>query len=154
MKQAKVERLREINRTATLPLLEEAKAALEKIDKVMEGYMIWAEKKCRKIYFNHYKFSPTVKLWLDRCHSYRALIRLTNKLKELSTTNLKQVKDANPANIYRAAERCGINDPKEIQQTIFEVQALQGTNQTTHGTIPVDEEKVYNSGTSRNDHLC
>ena len=37
-----------------------------------------------------------------------------NKLKELNTTNLKQIKDANPANIYRAAERCGVDDPKEI----------------------------------------
>ena len=37
-----------------------------------------------------------------------------NKLKELNTTNLKRIKDANPANIYRAAERCGIEDPKEI----------------------------------------
>ena len=55
-----------------------------------------------------------MKLWLDRCHSYRALVRLTNKLKELNTTNLKQIKDANPANIYRAAERCGINNSKEI----------------------------------------
>ena len=35
-------------------------------------------------------------------------------LKELNTTNLKRIKDANPANIYRAAERCGIEDPKEI----------------------------------------
>ena len=89
-KQAKVlKRLREIDRTATLPLSEEAKAVLEKIDKVMEGYMLRAEKKCRKLYFNHYNFSPTVKLWLDRCHSYRALIWLMNKLKELNTTNLK-----------------------------------------------------------------
>ena len=55
-----------------------------------------------------------MKLWLDRCHSYRALIWLKNKLKELNTTNLKQVKGANLANIYRAAERCGIDDPKEI----------------------------------------
>ena len=55
-----------------------------------------------------------MKLWLDRCHSYRALIRLTNKLKELNTTNLKQIKDAKPANIYRVVERCGIDDPKEI----------------------------------------
>ena len=71
--------------------MEEAKAALEKIDKVMEGYMIREENKCRKLYSNHYKFSPTVKLWLDRCHSYRALIWLKNKLKELNTTNLKQL---------------------------------------------------------------
>ena len=60
-----LERLREIKRTATYPLNKEAAAALEKIDKEMEGYMLHAKKKCRKFYGNHYDFSPTVKLWLD-----------------------------------------------------------------------------------------
>ena len=84
-----LERLREIDRTVTLPLLKEEKAVLEKIYKVMKGYMVRAEKKCRKLYSNHYEFSPTVKLWLDRCHLYQALIRSTNKLKELNTKNLR-----------------------------------------------------------------
>ena len=97
-KEARVlERLREIKKTATYPLNEEAAAALEKIDKEMEGYMLHAEKKCRKFYANHYDFSPTVKLWLDRCHSYRALIKIKLKMEELKTTNPKRL-PGNPAN--------------------------------------------------------
>ena len=59
-----LERLREIKRTATYPLSKEAADALEKIDKEMEAQMLHAEKKCRKFYANHYKFSPTVQKWL------------------------------------------------------------------------------------------
>ena len=114
-KEARVlERLREIKRTATYPLNKEAAAALEKIDKEMEGYMLHAKKKCRKFYANHYDFSPTVKLWLDRCHLYKALIKLKLKMEELNTTNPKRIKDGNPANTYRTAGRCGIDNAKKL----------------------------------------
>ena len=76
--------------------------------------MLHAEKKCRKFYANHYEFSPTVKKWLDRCHSYRALIRLQLKMEECQTSNVRLLGDGNPANIYRAAWRCDIDDPKSL----------------------------------------
>ena len=98
-----LERLREIKRTATYPLSKEAAEALEKIDREMEAHMLHTEKKCRKFYANHYEFSPTVKKWLDRCHSYRALMRLQLKMEECRTSNIRLLGDGNPANIYRAA---------------------------------------------------
>ena len=65
-----------------LERLEEAAVALEKIDLEMTRLMLSAEKKCRKLYTRHYEFSPPIKRWLDRCHAYRALIRLERKFKE------------------------------------------------------------------------
>ena len=109
-----LERLKEIKRTATYPLSQEAADALEKIDREMEAQMLHAEKKCRKFYANHYEFSPTVQQWLDRCHLYRALIRLKLKMERLQTTNVRILGDGNPANIYRAARRCEIDDPKSL----------------------------------------
>ena len=53
-----LERLREIKRTVTYPLSQEAADALEKIDKEMEAQILYAEKKCRKLYANHYDFCP------------------------------------------------------------------------------------------------
>ena len=82
-----LERLKEIKRTATYPLSQEAADALEKIDREMEAQMLHAEKKCQKFYANHYEFSPTVKKWLDRCHSYRALIRLKLKMEQCQQFN-------------------------------------------------------------------
>ena len=78
--------------------------------------MLYAEKKCRKFYANHYEFSPTVKKWLDRCHAYRALIKLKLKMEELQTSNVRKLKDGNAANIYRAARRCDIADPKLLEK--------------------------------------
>ena len=89
---------------------------MEKIDREMEAQMLQAEKKCRKFYANHYEFSPTVKKWLDRCHSYRALIRLQLKMEECGTSNVRLLGEGNPANIYRAAWRCGIDDPKSLEK--------------------------------------
>ena len=45
---------------------------------------------------------------------YKALIKLKLKMEELNTTNPKRIKDGNPANTYRTAGRCGINNAKEI----------------------------------------
>ena len=59
-----LERLKEIKRTVTYPLSQEATDALEKIDREMEAQMLYAEKKCRKFYANHYEFSPTVQKWI------------------------------------------------------------------------------------------
>ena len=80
--------------------------------------MLKAEKGCQKLYANHYEFSPPVKLWLDRCHSYRALIRLNMEMRDKKTRNPKKL-SKNVSNIYRAARRCGIKDalslnPKEL----------------------------------------
>ena len=76
--------------------------------------MLQAEKDCRKLYANHYDFSPNVKLWLDKCHSYQALIKLQNKFEKISYRDPKKLEDGNPANIYRAARRCGIQCPQTI----------------------------------------
>ena len=71
-----LERLKKLSKDATFPVSEEAAEALEKIDLKMTHLILSAEKKCRKLYTKHYEFSPPIKRWLDRCHAYRALIRL------------------------------------------------------------------------------
>ena len=55
-----------------------------------------------------------MKKWLDRCPSYRALIRLQLKMEECRTSNVRLLGDGNPANIYRAAWRCDIDNPKSL----------------------------------------
>ena len=75
----------------------------------MTNLMLSAEKNCRKMYSNHYQYSPPVKAWLDRCHSYRALIQMKVKMKKKGTINPKKI-NMNVSNILRAAERCGINN--------------------------------------------
>ena len=80
-----LERLREIEKTATFPVSREAKAALEKLDKEISKLMLTPEKECRQLYTNHYDFSPDIKLWLDKCHSYRALIKLQCKFKKIGS---------------------------------------------------------------------
>ncbi|KAL7540242.1 hypothetical protein ACHAXR_009967, partial [Thalassiosira sp. AJA248-18] len=90
-------RLNDIAKVASYPLADEAAAALEAIDKLVASLMLEAEKGCRKIRANHYEFSPQVKIWLDRCHAYRQLIRYKIG---------KRVK--NVANMKRFARRCNI----------------------------------------------
>ena len=94
-----LERLKELEQTVTFPVSQEAKQAMEKLDKEMSKLMLQAKKDCRKLYANHYDFSPDVKLWLDKCHSYQALIKLQNKLEEAGIRDPKKLKDRNPANI-------------------------------------------------------
>ena len=65
------ERLLEIDKHAEYPLSDEAAKALEAIDRLVTSLMLQAEKGCQKLQANHYKFSPQVKTWLDRCHAYR-----------------------------------------------------------------------------------
>ena len=96
------------------PLAYDAEEALEKLDRQMTALMLKAEKNCRKLYAGHYDFSPAIKLWLDKCHSYRALIRLRMKMDKLGTNDPKKVRNGNPSNIYRAAWRCGIQDLSQI----------------------------------------
>ena len=79
------------------------------INKEMTDLMLSAEKQCCKIYSNHYQFSPPVKAWLDRCHSYRALIQMKAKMQEKLTTNPKKI-NMNASNILCAAEQCGIDN--------------------------------------------
>ena len=109
-----LERLKKILKEASFPVSEEAAEALEKIDLEMTRLMLSAEKKCRKLYTKHYEFSPPIKQWLDRCHAYRALIRLNIKFKEAGSRKPWSV-SMNVSNIYRSAERCGINKPKELR---------------------------------------
>ena len=109
-----LERLKELEQTATFPVSQEAKQAMENLDQEMSKLMLQAEKGCRKLHASHYDFSPDVKLWLDKCHSYRALIKLQNKFEKIGSRDPKKLEDGNPANIYRAARRCGIQDPQTI----------------------------------------
>ena len=83
--------MKKIAHEQSYPISYEAKEALEMIDKEIMGLMLSAEKHCRKMYANHYQFSPPVKLWLDRCHSYRALIQMKTKVKEKGTINPKKI---------------------------------------------------------------
>ena len=68
----------------------------------MESLMLVAEKKCRKLNAGHYEFSLQVKEWLDRCHAFRALLRLKSG---------KKVR--NKGNVRRFALRCGIPNPMQ-----------------------------------------
>ena len=76
--------------------------------------MLSAEKKCRKLYTKHYEFSPPIKRLMDRCHVYRDLIRLNKKFLEAKSRKPWAV-NMNVSNVYRAAERCGIKEPKELR---------------------------------------
>ena len=75
----------------------------------MMNLMLNAEKNCRKMYSNHYQYSPPVKGWLDRCHLCRALIQMKVKMKKKGTTNPQKI-NMNVSNILRAAEQCGIEN--------------------------------------------
>ena len=68
------------------------------------SFMLKAEKGCLKLYKNYYKFSPPVKMWLDQCHLYWALIKLNMEMRDKRTRNPKLL-SKNVANIYRAARR-------------------------------------------------
>jgi len=105
-----LERLKDITKKSLNELSREAEEALEKIDQQLTNLMLKAEKGCRKLYANHYEFNPPVKLWLDRCHSYRALIRLNMEMRDKKTRNPKKL-SKNVSNIYCAARSCGI-EPK------------------------------------------
>lgn len=77
-----LERLKKISKEASFPISAETAKVLEKINLEVTKLMLSAEKKCRKLYIKHYEFSPPIKQWLDRCHTYRALIKLNNKFLE------------------------------------------------------------------------
>ena len=109
-----LERLKKISKEASYPISAEAAEALEKIDLEVTKLMLSAEKKCRKMYTKHYEFSPPIKRWMDRCHAYRALIRLEKKFLEAKSRKPWKV-NMNVSNVYRAAERCGIWEPKELR---------------------------------------
>ena len=119
-----LERLQKIAADAAFPASREAVEALEKIDKEMTKLMLRAEKGCRKLYAQHYDFSPQVKRWLDRCHAYRALIRLQNEMKDKGTRDPKKL-NKNVANIYRSAFRCGIEDARALELPELHVRYAQ-----------------------------
>ena len=70
------DKLVQAGKSANYPVSVEASKALEGMDQLMESLMLAAENKCRKLNAGHYEFSPQVKEWLDRCHAFRALLRL------------------------------------------------------------------------------
>ena len=70
------DKLEEIAELADFPVTPEAVSALEGLNQLTEKLMLWDEKRCRKLNSGHYKFSSQVKEWLDRCHVFRALLRL------------------------------------------------------------------------------
>ena len=92
-------------KSANYPVSEEAAKALEGMDQLMEDLMLAAEKKCRKLNAGHYEFIPQVKEWLDRCHAFRALLRL--KLGK---------KVRNKGNVKRFALHCGIPNPMQYSE--------------------------------------
>jgi len=63
-----------------------------------------AERKCRKVLTPACKFSPPVKLWYDRIHAFRQLIRL------------QEGKTNNGRNINRFARRNNIKIPEQLSQ--------------------------------------
>ena len=66
VKKAKIlKRLEAMQKDTTDKLSTEAAVALEEIDQQLTSLMLKAEKGCRKLYKNHYEFSPPVKMWLN-----------------------------------------------------------------------------------------
>lgn len=88
---------------ADYPLSKEAADALEALDRLIANLMHQSKKGCRKLRANHYKFSPCVKTWLDRCHALRQLLRY-HLGKRIS----------NIGNMKRFARRCGITNPMAL----------------------------------------
>ena len=105
-----LERLQKVQQDASFPASAEVSEALERIDREMENMMLASEKSCRKMYACHYEFSPTVQFWINRCQAYRELIKLRGKMDELNTRDRRHsgLRRRNVANVYRRAERAGI----------------------------------------------
>ena len=55
------DKLVQAEKSSNYPVSKEAAKALENMDRLMEGLMLAAEKKCRKLNAGHYEFSPEVK---------------------------------------------------------------------------------------------
>ena len=97
------ERLQALEQAASFPVSREVKEALEKFDRQLTDFMIRAEKGCRKLHSGDYEFSPKVKALLDKCHAYKALLRIRQTK---SRRGLRR--KGNKGNAYRFARRCGI----------------------------------------------
>ena len=69
----------------------------------------YAERKCRKILTLACEFSPPVKLWYDRIHAFRQLIRQ------------QEGKTNNGGNIYHFARRNNIEKPEQLSREKLEV---------------------------------
>jgi hypothetical protein len=68
----------------------------------MTEIRVHAKKKCRKILWPDGNFSPMIKMWYDRIHTYLQLIRV------------KEGKTNNTANIIHFARHQHINNPKGL----------------------------------------
>jgi hypothetical protein len=90
------QRLDEIEEIATFPPSQEVVDKMEKLDNLIEEILLQSEKGCRVIYPAHYEFSPAIKVWLDRCHLLKWLLRY------------HQGKDVNAGNMRRFAKRQGM----------------------------------------------
>ena len=97
------ERLQALNQAASFPVTGEVKEAPEKFDRQLTDFMIRAERGCRKLHAGDYDFSPKVKELLDKCHAYKALLRIRQ-----TKTRQGQQRKGNKGNAYRFARRCGI----------------------------------------------
>ena len=87
--------------------------------------VIW-EKKYRKIYAAHYEFSPEVTLWIDKCHSFRRLVRE------------RQGKGGNSGNLRRFSKRCGIPDPMSYSthQLVMQYKICKSRSKCLMATSP------------------
>ena len=75
--------------------------------------MLSSEKGCRKIRTGHYKFSPAVKNYLDRCHALKWLLQYRSKINKGQATKI------NTANMKQFAKRNGIEDPMTFSVSVL-----------------------------------
>ena len=61
-----VDRVLEIEARTTIPLTREDASKFDSLDKLVTKYMTLAEKKCRKLYMGRVRFSPELKMHLNR----------------------------------------------------------------------------------------
>ncbi len=69
-------KLKQINNQATFPASDNIWREIEKFDRLMAHLMIREEKGFWKLYKGDYDFSPEVKEYLYKCHTYRGLLRI------------------------------------------------------------------------------
>ena len=84
------DKLEGLAKSADFQVTAEAAQALENLDQLTEKLMVGAEKRCHKLNAVHYEFSPQVKEWLDRCHTFRGLLGLKTGKNVSNKGNVKR----------------------------------------------------------------
>ena len=97
-----------------------------------EKLILQAKKRCHKLNLGYYEFSPQVKKWLDRCHAFRALLRLQTG---------KKIK--NKGNVKRFAQRCGINNP--MQYSVGELATMYKECRASTKKLMDESPRMYKS---------